>query len=142
MLDDKPGVFQIGIYDSVIYRFWNIAFKSQQKMKKLRWNDKPFFVFFEFVLASEEVEYSRSAYHVLNALGEFGGLQGVLTLIAAVFVTKFSQHSYIVEMISKLYLAKTTDVTLFEPPQDNKATKRSDKAMAYREKSTESVRSI
>ena len=41
-------------------------------------------------------------------------------LILSFFVAPYSEHSFILEAIRKMYLVKTTDMSLFERPKSEK----------------------
>ena len=57
--------------------------------------------------------YSRKQYTVIDALGQLGGLMSVLMATCRAFMFPISRHMYYWNAIKRLFLARTSDDTLF-----------------------------
>jgi hypothetical protein len=51
--------------------------------------------------------FTRQVYSLFDALGDFGGLAGVIEAIAAFILGPISSHSFLAQSISALFLAKS-----------------------------------
>ena len=71
--------------------------------------------------------HSRSVYTLLDLLGDYGGLQEMFFLILGFFIAPFSEHSFVLNAIKKLYLVKTEDPTLFLTPKSDRHLERQKK---------------
>jgi hypothetical protein len=71
-------------------------------------------------VSDQMVLHSRSVYTLLDLLGDYGGLQEMFFLLLGFFIAPFSEHSFVLSAIKKLYLVKTEDKTLFMSPRSEK----------------------
>ena len=60
------------------------------------------------------LEHERRVYGILDALGDFGGVEFLLETIAAFLVAPFAAHNFLIYAISRLYKAKSTENNLFK----------------------------
>lgn len=68
--------------------------------------------------------HERVVYGLLDVLGDFGGVQGVLYTLILMSMAPIAAHSFYLKAISKLFMAKTKDNTLFESKKNRKVQKR------------------
>jgi hypothetical protein len=68
---------------------------------------------FKYELHSSKLEHDRKVYGILDALGDYGGLEGVILVTAAYLLSPISSHSFFTKAIEKLFIAKTKDASLF-----------------------------
>lgn len=68
------------------------------------------------MISDEKFVHTRNVYKFLDLLGDYGGLQEVLLILVGFLIAPFAEHSFTLEAIRKLYLAKTKDETLFKQP--------------------------
>ena len=79
--------------------------------------------------SDKKVDHERQIYGFLDLLGDFGGVQGVLQIIASLLLGSVSQHAFLSKAISKLYLARTKDASIFMEKKSEKA-----KSKRYKQK--------
>jgi len=53
----------------------------------------------DFILDSVYYEHSRKILGILDVLGDFGGIEGVLVLIIAMFMGPVASHSFFISAI-------------------------------------------
>ena len=75
-------------------------------------------------VSDQKILHSRSVYTLLDLLGDYGGLQEMFFLLLSFFIAPFSEHSFVLSAIKKLYLVKTEDRTLFMRPRSEKHLQR------------------
>ena len=56
-----------------------------------------------------ETTYSREIYDVLGLVGDLGGVEGIFVLILGIFVCPYSQYSFNLKALQKLYLVNSND---------------------------------
>jgi hypothetical protein len=61
-------------------------------------------------------------YGILDALGDYGGVEGVLLVLSALLLSPISSHSFYIKAIQKLFIAKTRDYALFRNKKNKKHT--------------------
>jgi len=66
------------------------------------------------VLHNEKITHTRKVYGVLDLLGDFGGVTEVIMLCFGFFLYPIAEHSFILKATKRLYLARTSDTTLFK----------------------------
>ena len=66
-----------------------------------------------FYLYPSRKIYSRKQYTVIDALGQLGGLMSVLVAACRALMFPISRHMYYWNAIKRLFLARTSDDTLF-----------------------------
>jgi hypothetical protein len=54
---------------------------------------------------------------LLDLLGDLGGVTEVMLLLFNFFLLPISQHSFVVKMMKKLFIARTKDEDLFLKPR-------------------------
>jgi hypothetical protein len=62
---------------------------------------------------NQSVKHYRLVYDFLGVLGDLGGVTEVIMLIFGFFLYPVSEHSFMLQAIKKLYLARTGDSGLF-----------------------------
>ena len=67
------------------------------------------------------MEHKRQIYGFLDVLGDFGGVKEILESLAAFLLGPIAAHAYLSKAISKLYLAKTSDESVFKEKHSEKA---------------------
>ena len=65
---------------------------------------------------SENYQYYREVYSLVDCLGDLGGLFEIIVVFVAAFYKPFSYHSYILNVIKKLFVAKTKQTDMFKKP--------------------------
>jgi len=65
-------------------------------------------------------------------MGDFGGVKEVLDLIFATFYGPLISHIFMTKAISQLYMAKTTDESMFRRKKGERADKREAKFEKYK----------
>lgn len=72
-----------------------------------------------FYMQDEYMEHSREAYGTLDLLGDLGGVTEVIMIVFGFLIYPISEHSFTLKAAKKMFLARTTDETLFvSRPQD------------------------
>jgi hypothetical protein len=66
-----------------------------------------------FDLEESEVLHSREVYHIMDLIGDLGGVFEVIITIFGIFVFPMSQHSFVMKALEKLFLARTLDNSMF-----------------------------
>ena len=126
---------EIYTFDSRLMKFeWDYSkyiFYSTANTKEFErpYTDDPKQLFFANTLfmlwinLSDQVEiHERSVYSLMDLVGDIGGVLGVFVSIIGMFVGPISDHSFLINMISNLFLAQTSRSDLFKT--DEKPTKR------------------
>jgi len=62
---------------------------------------------------SESIKHVRVVYDLLGVLGDLGGVTEVIMLFFGFFLQPISEHSFLLQAIKKLFLARTNDDDLF-----------------------------
>jgi len=65
-----------------------------------------------FFLDDVETYHIREIYDLLGLLGDLGGIQDILIAIVGIFVFPYSEFSFNLKAMQKLYLVSTTDPNL------------------------------
>ena len=74
------------------------------------------YVAFDFYLNTELTTHKRKIYNLLDLLGDFGGLFECIMIIMHLWIAPWSQFSFSINAIKKLYMAKTKDENLLSKP--------------------------
>jgi hypothetical protein len=74
-------------------------------------------------LMSEEVTHKRKVYGWMDLLGDLGGVTEVVMICFGFFLFPISEHSFYIKAINKMFLARSTDKSLFAPPKTGDLTK-------------------
>jgi hypothetical protein len=77
-----------------------------------------------FKLTDELVVHERKIYGILDVFGDFGGVQEVITALASLALGQIASHAFLTKAISKLYIAKTKDDSIFQRKKSVKALAR------------------
>ena len=102
MKQDIPtyeGVF----YD--IYKTSNIFFSNSPKVSEF-FKDKIFSI--EFYISDQIIEHERSIYTFLDLIGNLGGVHDLIIFVVGIFISPFSEHSFKMKFLRKLYILRTT----------------------------------
>ena len=75
-------------------------------------------------MTENTLKHERVVYGLLDVLGDFGGVQGILYILILLSMAPIAAHSFYLKAISKLYLAKTKESTLFENKKNRKVQRR------------------
>jgi hypothetical protein len=67
--------------------------------------------------SGEKFIHSKEVYTLVDCLGDLGGLIEIIMKIACFIITPIAYHSYVLKTISKLFVARTKDSSLFLPPK-------------------------
>ena len=73
------------------------------------------------MLGDSSVTHERQVYGILDLFGDLGGVQSVMFMICGALLSPISEHSFFIKAISKLYLARTKDNSLFADRKSKKA---------------------
>ena len=65
-----------------------------------------------------EILHERKVYSIQDLMGDLGGVIEILLVVFSIFLCPISEHSFNVQAIKKLYLARTTDDWLFLPSKN------------------------
>ena len=68
----------------------------------------------DFKLDLNKAVHERTAFTLLDLLGEYGGLKEGLTILIALFISNIPGHLYSLKVIQKLFFARTSDERLFK----------------------------
>jgi len=66
------------------------------------------------ILSTSNVKYTRTAYNILDLLGDTGGIFEVVMLLFGWLMFPISEYSFILKAAKRLFLARTTDHEMFE----------------------------
>lgn len=66
------------------------------------------------VLTSESRQYERKIYNTIDLLGDLGGVIEIIMVAFGFIFYPISQHSFVIEATKRLFLANTSDDSLFE----------------------------
>ena len=67
------------------------------------------YIFAAFNIDNLSETHSREIYTILDLFGDFGGLMEVLLLVTQFLVSSWSEHSFNLKAIQKLFLVKSQD---------------------------------
>ena len=71
-------------------------------------------------MQDEFIVHTRVAYGTLDVLGDLGGVTEVIMIVFGFLIYPISEHSFTLKAAKKMFLARTTDKTLFvSKPQDS-----------------------
>ena len=90
------------INDNVEFKFYQLYLEETNSFVKLDIagrEGKDSFAVMSIELSQKMEEHERTAYNLLNFVGDVGGVSNFLRMIAAFFVSKFAYHSYIIKAI-------------------------------------------
>jgi hypothetical protein len=63
---------------------------------------------------SENYQYYREVYTLVDCLGDLGGLFEIIVVFVATLYRPYSYHSYILKIIKRLFVAKTKKDDMFK----------------------------
>ena len=74
----------------------------------------------EFRLSPEVNYNSRRVFGWFDLLGKLGGVTNVMMLLFGFIIFPISEHSYVLKVAKKLFIARTRDANFFQddPKQD------------------------
>lgn len=64
------------------------------------------------------MKYSREVYNILDLLGDLGGVLEVIEVVIGFFLVYISEFSYNLEVMGKLFVARTKEEDLLAPPSE------------------------
>lgn len=73
-----------------------------------------------WLLQSQKLQHSRRIYSILDVFGDFGGLKEVIFLIVGFFLAPWSEFSYSLKAIQKLYNVKSKKPSEFRKTKSQK----------------------
>ena len=62
---------------------------------------------------SQKIIHERYIYSILDCLGDIGGVLEVLFVTIGLLIYPISEHKFLLNAIKKLYLASSSDKSLF-----------------------------
>ena len=65
------------------------------------------------MLNNEDYENYRDVYSLVDCLGDLGGLIEIILVMAATLIQPMSYHSYILNVIKRVFVAKTKSSDMF-----------------------------
>ena len=68
--------------------------------------------------------HKRQIYDSLALIGDVGATVGVLEIIAAYFLAPVAQHIFLLRAIQKMFMAKTSDETIFDRGNKSMSSKK------------------
>ena len=71
---------------------------------------------------NEVFYHTRSVYTFMNLVGEIGGTLGVFTTVLGFIITPITNHSFFVQIVSELLIAKTKNNKLFSNNKTKKVS--------------------
>ena len=71
-------------------------------------------------LYQEQITHVREIYDILGVLGNLGGISEIFLLIFGIVAFPYSQFSYYLKVIEKLYLVRTCEIDLFKNGKSKK----------------------
>ena len=82
---------------------------------------------------NESVKHSRSTYDLLDLLGDLGGATEVIMIMFGFFIFPFAEYQFTMAAAKRLFLARTTDDSIFVIPNPEKLNKKvfDKKSMAH-----------
>jgi hypothetical protein len=66
-----------------------------------------------FDLDPIEILHSREVYHIMDLIGDIGGVLEVFITIFGILLFPVSEHSFVMKALEKLFLARTLDDSMF-----------------------------
>ena len=79
---------------------------------------------FVYQLSGTTMNHARKIYGFLDALGDYGGVEGVVMTVAALLLAPIASHGFYIKAIEKLFLAKSSDLSLFRDKKNKKYQKK------------------
>lgn len=74
----------------------------------------------QFKISSEITHNSRRVFGWFDLLGKLGGITNVMMLLFGFFLYPISEHSYVLKVAKKLFIARTRDSKVFKhDPKQN-----------------------
>ena len=64
--------------------------------------------------------HSRQIYHVLDLLGDLGGVSSIFIMLLGIFIFPISHQAFYLRMMKQLFVARTSDKDLFVKKPDSK----------------------
>lgn len=61
------------------------------------------------------VQHQRKIYGFLDVLGDVGGVQAIIESFLIFLIAPFAEHAFLTNAMSKLFVAKSSDKSLFQP---------------------------
>ena len=71
------------------------------------------------LLSDISVSHSRQKYGLLDLLGDLGGVLEVLLLVSGAFFYSYSEYSFVIKAMQKLFLARSFEKNIFERKTEN-----------------------
>ena len=94
------------------------------------------------MLSSKYVQHEREIYGFLSVLGDFGGVAQVVETVVMLLISPIAAHNFNLKAISKLYMAKTKDLTLFRSKKNRKVKQRKEQEREIKRNLSQKSRKI
>ena len=65
-------------------------------------------------LGNVKIEHERSIYTFMDMIGDLGGVQEILIMMFGLLLFPFSEYSFVLKFMSKMYLVKTSKLNIFQ----------------------------
>lgn len=98
--------------------YWFSVFSKQKQYKVKELGPNIFEL--KFWLNNFGTKYNREVYNFLSILGDLGGVMEVIDVIIGFFILSISEFCYNLEVIGKLFFARTNDNDLLMTNSDKK----------------------
>jgi hypothetical protein len=115
-IETEDSLFSIGVTSD--YSYYDFKYQLKEIFRPLRFNFAPgasALGLYSIQLTLDEDEYfeTRTAYTIFDLFGDVGGFLEILFIIGGVILATYSETSFITKAISKLYLARSKNLSLF-----------------------------
>lgn len=77
----------------------------------------------DITLSDEIIMHDRCVYTLMNLFGDIGGMKGVIIALLGLLVNPITEHSFFLKVLELLFMAQTTDKSLFNHKNLNKKNK-------------------
>ena len=74
----------------------------------------------DIFLAQDITWQTRQIYNMFDLLGDLGGVTQVITIVFGIIFYPMSEHNFIIDATSRLFMARTKDAYLFEDCSEKK----------------------
>jgi hypothetical protein len=71
-------------------------------------------------LHNESIKFNRQIYNLFDLLGDLGGVTEVIMIVFGFFLFSFSEHSFYLTALTKLFYARTSDEAMFKSKRTSK----------------------
>ena len=124
-IETHDALFDILPVSSYQGDFWSLDDAILSIFERKTKHNKEIWYTADILLSPHVTEYEREVYGLIGFIGDLGGVFDLVMAFLGLFISPISSHSFVLKALGRMYLARTSDSSLFTIGSLKKKNKKS-----------------